>query len=512
MLSFIGILGVMKAKTLKQLLLYNYRYLFAYGCIAAFSIFFLLWRLWALPPGLAEVEISTAARHTTIADILHMPLYPLHAVLQWLSMELLGTGPLALRLPSVLLAAATVFLTYHVLKRWFGKPAALLSAALLASADWYLYIARLGVGSIEFTFWLALAFLSLTKVVSRRGVWLIPLCLSLTLLLFAPFGIFAVATLVTCLLTIEVFRVRIKETGLAIKLTGALIVVTGLLLAIAVSVQNSTFMQHLIGSIGGLPSPLSYAANVLINTSGAVALLPGNNPMIGPSDLFYIRYFEFIFIIFGIIMLWRTRVNRLNVTVLILSLVLALSSGLSDGSRGGSLLLLPAIIYITAGIRHLMHRWQKTFPKNPYARITAYAPMALLVGLVTFIHYYTYFRVWPNQTTTRTAFSQQYLLLQHEIARQDGSCIVVGAPEPLQKLARQTNQGCRPVFQETVPPVLGTDHRAIIASQGVKGSSAIANSVFTPLVDGLRESSLHWWVLESDASFMPTPDIIEVER
>ncbi len=108
-----------------------------------------------------------------------------------------------------------------------------------------------------------------------------------------------------------------------------------------------------------MPTISEYLRNVLINTIGSVVLLPDNNPIIGPTGLFYVRFFEFLFIIFGLIMLWRTRVNRLNLIVIILSVVLALMSGFSSGSRGGSLLILPAIVYITAGIRHFIHRWQK---------------------------------------------------------------------------------------------------------------------------------------------------------
>lgn len=502
----------MKAKTLKQLLLYNYRYLFAYSCIIGFGIFFLFWRLWSLPPGLAESEITTAARHTALGDIIQLPLYPLHSLLQWGSMELLGASQLSLRLPSVLLAGATALLAYHTLKRWFGKPAALVSATLLVSADWYLYIARLGVGSIEFTFWLALALLALTKVLSRHGNWLIVLSLSLTMLLFAPFGIFAATALTICLLKITVLRSRILETSKRARIISGSIMAIGLILLVVASVSNSDFLKNLLGIINGLPAPTEYLRNVLINTSGAVALLPGNNPIIGPSDLFYVRYFELIFILFGLIMLWRTRVNKLNIVVLVLSVVLALSSGLSDGSRGGSLLLLPAIIFITAGIRHLMHRWQKTFPKNPYARITAYAPMGLLVGLVVFVHYYTYFRVWPNQTSTRMAFSQQYTLLKNEILSPDGTCFVINAPEPLQKLASQTNQGCELVFQTTVPDTLAEGQRAIVSSNRIRSSTLVPNSTFTPLVDSLRESSLHWWVFNPNPAPTPVPAIIEVEE
>lgn len=484
-----------KAKLLQQLVLYDYRYIFAFSCIILFSIFFLGWRLWNLPPGLASAEITTAVRHIDLQSIVNLPINPLHSLLQWVSMELFGVNPASLRLPSVIIAAGSIYLMYQLLKKWFGKPTALLSSLLIVSSDWFLFIGRLGVGSIEFTFWLTLAFLALTKLISRQSWWLLPFTFSLAMLLFVPFGIYAVVVLVASLLGFTVLRARLVDINVTPKIISGVIAFIGLSVFVTVSFINHEFLKNIIGISAGLPSVTEYIRNVIINTSGSVALLPDNNPLIGPTGLLYVRFFELIFILFGLAMLWRTRVNRLNLTVIILSVTLALASGLSSGSRGGSIMLLPAAIYLTAGIRYLIHRWQRTFPKNPYARMAAFVPIVALLALVIFTHYQMYFHIWSKQTETRLTFSKGYTLLEAELGRKDGQCVIVGAPANFRTLAEKSKPKCILSFQDTIPPTLEEGMRVIVASRNVI-QSPIENTSLTPLVDDLKETSIHWWVIE----------------
>ena len=438
----------MKTRTLKQLVLYNYRYFFAY-CVVIVSIaYFLGWRLGSIGPGLAGQEIVTAARHTNIESILRLPLYPLHSLLQWASMQTLGISPWSIRLPSIILAGATAVCLYNLLKRWFGKSTALLSTAVFISADWFLFIARFGTGAIEFSFWLSVALLCFTKLIERKNRWLPALALSIAGLLFVPLGIYAAITLVASLFGFIVFRQRFTETKTWLKITSCTIVIIAFGLFLYITLTVPLFFKNALG-VQAVPTFSEYISNLFSNISSAVAILPASNPSINPTGLFIVRYFELIFILFGVIMLWRTRINRLNLIVLILSVVLVLASGLSDGSRGSGVILVPAAIYMTAGIRHLMHRWKRTFPKNPYARVAAYIPLTLLFVLVVSAHYVSYFVVWPSQTSTHMAFSQDFQLLQDELNRPsylNRNCLVQTDDGNLQKLILASDTTCKPLF------------------------------------------------------------------
>ena len=438
----------MKTRTLKQLLLYNYRYVFAYAIIFGFIAYFLGWQLSTIGPGLSAAEIESAARHLTSTSILNLPIYPLHSLLQWASISLLGVSVLAIRIPSVIIALLVALSLYHLLKRWFGKSTALLSTAIFISADWFLFIARLGGGGIEFSLWLALGLLSFTKLIEHKTKWLLLFALVISTLLFVPFGIYAAITLVACLFSSKVFRERIGEAHIAIKIPAVCLMLLGLGLSIFASINNHEFLKNILG-IQTLPTITLYLKSLFINTSAVAVVLPNANPAISPSGMFFVRFFELIFIAFGVIMLWKTRVNRLNLTVLILSVVLVIVSGLSSGSRGGGLILVPAAIFMTAGIRHLLHRWQRTFPKNPYARVAASAPLGVLFICVVALHYFIYFQLWPSQSATHTVFTSDLGLVQNELNREtytSKTCFVDTPDSALQDLITASNTVCRPVF------------------------------------------------------------------
>lgn len=488
----------MKTRTLKQLLLYNYRYYFGYTIIIGFMAYFLGWRLGGIGPGLAQQEIAAASRSVTLGGIAEQPLYPLHALLQWGSMKLFEISSIYLRLPSIVLAIMTAICLYSLLRRWFGKSTALLTTAIFISADWFLFIARLGTGAIEFSFWLTLALVCLTKLLERKQQWMPVLALSLAGLLFAPLGIYVAITLVASLFTIRVFRERLQETEPKLKILSISILVACIGIFGYVSFGSSSFIKNILG-IQAWPGITGYLSNVFTNLAGVVAVFPNANPAISPTGLFFVRYFELIFILFGIIMLWRTRVNRLNVIVLVMSVALVLVSGFSAGSRGSGALLVPAAIYMTAGIRHLMHRWKRTFPKNPYARIAAYSSLGCLFFCVVFAHYLNYFVVWPANTDTHIAFTKDFTLLQKELNRsfyKDQNCLVQTNDEAVKKLLLASKTTCKPNFPDNLDAL--SNIRTLILQPGSNGQVFIGpDQTSRALASEATNNSTRWVVVSA---------------
>lgn len=490
----------MKTRTLKQLLLYNYRYFFAQIVVLAFIAYFLCWRLGNVGPGLSAAEINAAAHHTSLAKLFSYPLYPVHAATQWASLKVFGVNPISIRLPDVALAAVTAYVLYNLLKKWLGRSTALLSAALFISADWFLYVARTGAGAIELSFWLALALLSITKVLEHKAQWIYIFSLSIIGLFFVPFGIYCAITLLVSLFIARVIRERFEEAKLWQKITCAIPGISALLYLAYTIMNNPHFGMQLLG-ISQLPTIGGYFYNAFVNAANVVAILPNTNPANSPTNVFIIRFFEIIFILFGVIMFWRTRVNRLNVIVLSLSIVLVLAGGLSKDSSLLGLLLVPAAIYITAGIRYLMHRWKLTFPKNPYARVTAYIPLSLLFVLVVTVHYLSYFVLWPSNTDTHVAFTRDFMLVKNELDNQnykDTSCLVQTDDSDFKALLSASRTVCKPVFPDN--PDASLLARTLILRP------TFDNTVFTdkaqvshPLVSETKNNSLRWIVVRASA-------------
>lgn len=434
----------MKTRTLKQLLLYNYRYIFAYAAVIGFGLYFLLWRLQSVGPGISSQELQVAAQNTSLTAIAKYPVNVLHSLLQYASMKTFGISALTIRLPDVVLAAAAVFSLYNLLKRWFGKSTALLSSALFISADWYLYTARFATGGIEFSFWLVIALLSLTKLLEHKTRWSIPFSIALSCMLFTPFGVYAIAALLVSIFTARVLRERLLEVKPLYKGIDIGIGIITLAAFIFSCIQGSGFLRQILG-VSNLPNVGEYISTLFSSLSAPVAVLPNAVPIAGPTGVLVVRIFEFAFIAFGVIMLWRTRINRLNLIVLVLSVVLAIVSGLSESVQNGNLLLIPAAIYMTAGIRHLMHRWRRTFPNNPYARLAAYVPLGVLFICVIGLHYALYFVLWPQQRSTHIAFTQDFALAQAELQKteyKNKSCYVQSDSAAFKTLLSATQPQC----------------------------------------------------------------------
>jgi hypothetical protein len=481
----------MKTRTLKELLLYNYRYWFGYAVLLGFVAYFLSWRLSGLPGGISEPELIAAARHTSLTEILNLPLYPLHAVLQFLSFELFGISAATIRIPGIAIGLAVVFLLYHLLRKWFGKPTALLAATIFVSADWFLFVARLGTGGIEFSLWLCLALISFMKLIEKKTKWLALFAAAICGLLFAPFGVYAALTLAVSLCACRIFRERGLQAQLWVKILSGVLVVVSLVTIGYVTSTNTAFIKNLL-AIQDLPNIAAFVKNMITNASSTVAVLPNSNPQVSPTGVFFVRFFELIFILFGVLMFWKTKVNRLNLVVLVMSVVLVLAGGLSSGSRGAGLLLVPSAIFMTAGIRHFIHRWQRTFPKNPYARVAAYAPMAVLFISTAALHYMIYFQLWPTQTTTRQTFSPDLLLVQQELNRseyQNKTCFLESDNSALNTLIIASATVCTPEFS------VSAKQASLLTRPGSSLSSE--HSLKRALVTETSSDATRWLVLSN---------------
>ncbi len=483
-----------KFKTLQSVVLYDYRYIFAYLIVGVFALYFLAWRLGSLPNGLSSQELQMAASSSALADLMRFPLYPLHGILQWLSLHIFGVSAISIRLPSIMIAAATVVILYNLLKKWFGRVTSLLTAAFLLSADWFLFIARSGTGAIEFSFWFSLLLLSMMKLIENKPKWLIGYGISSALLLFSPFGIYAVLTSTVCLWSCVMFRKRASEAPLSVKVVAATALALALSIIVALGIKEPLFIKSLLG-ISELPTPFLFMKNMVLNASGVAMIWPDNNPLLGPTGIFLIRFVEFIFMLFGVIMLWVTRVNRLNLVVLASAGVLALASGLSSDTRGGSLLIVPAVIFFTCGLRHFIHRWQRTFPKNPYARVALYIPLTIMLLSATVLHYQSYFVLWPRQTDTNKVYLQDYRLLKNELSK-SGTCWVYDAPSYYETLIKTEEPVCETSFATStalVEPPAGV--RAITKTPS---QAPITRNATSPraLTSGTQQSNVRWLVYQ----------------
>ncbi len=485
----------MKGKTLRQIMLYNYRYVFAYSFIGIFIAYFLFWQLGSIGPGLAGPETQIAALHTNARVAIETPLYPMFSSLQMISLKVFGISAYTIRIPSIIIAITTLLLLYQILKKWFGKPTALLSVALVATADWYLFTARLATGSIELSFWFVVALLSITKIIEHKSIWTVPLAGSLIALWFVPFGPYLSIALTIGVLSCRIIRERIFEANKKQRALVLLVSLIGAGLLLYTSIQDLNFVKSLLGLEAGIPTASEYYKSLMTNGSSIVAVLPATNPINGPHGVFFVRFFELTFVLFGVFMFWKTRINRLNLILIAITIVLFFISGFSNTSGANSLLVVPFIIFMTAGIRYFIHRWQKTFPKNPYARMAALIPITILLSLTALQHHQSYFILWPHQTTTVNAFSYDLKLAQTELNTADDSlrCTVITGNTDIITLLEASKTDCTLTTQSTVTP-LGRDEKQLIAPDIARSSPASTGTVSRALTSASTDQPIRWIV------------------
>lgn len=485
----------MKTQTFRELILYNYRYIFAYLLMAGFIAYFLFWQLGSVAPGLSQAEMHTAAIHTNALQSLQIPINPVFAKLQIFSLKVFGINSYTIRVPSVILALTTMLLLFQILKKWFGRPTALLGILLVCSADWFLFAARHATGGIEFSFWLVVILFATTKVIEHKSQWLLVLGGALTALLFVPFGVYAFAVIIVGLLGSRVLRQRILEASNTIEVLSALLMLIMLGYLGFTLFRDTALIAQLLGIAGGIPTVSQYSKQLLTNGPSTVAVLPAMSPLNGPSGVFFVRFFELTFILFGVFMFWKTRINRLNLVVIALAIVLLFASGLSAEDGSSSLLIVPSIIFITAGVRYFMHRWQKTFPKNPYARLAAFVPIIILLFITMVAHHQSYFVLWPHQSTTRAAYSYDLKLAQEELVNvKTTDCLVISDNDDLQTLIKESSGYTCSLKQAVTLSAVGDNQTQLVQPSQLGVQSREQGVVQKAVVSDQSQDSLRWVV------------------
>lgn len=93
---------------------------------------------------------------------------PLYFGLLWIWGRLFGFSELSVRMPSVILGVATVYLTYLLGKKWFSQKTGIIAAILISTAPLHVYYSQEARMYSLAAFSVALSFFAFTKVLEKR--------------------------------------------------------------------------------------------------------------------------------------------------------------------------------------------------------------------------------------------------------------------------------------------------------------------------------------------------------
>ena len=208
----------MKSSFLRELTLYRFRYYIGYGVFAALLVLILSVNISGVPRGLTDAEMASAVASNKIsltaphtADIINLPYH----LAQKASITLLGLTPLAIKLPSIILAFITGVALAFMLSSWFSRNVAVVASLLACTSVPFISMGRTGAPMIMVTVWTIFLLLAATKLTTKTtGTfhWKLAALVSGILLLYTPYGIYPIIALTISGLLHPHIRHQIKRT------------------------------------------------------------------------------------------------------------------------------------------------------------------------------------------------------------------------------------------------------------------------------------------------------------
>lgn len=398
--------------TIKELLLYRYRYVLGYLLLAVLSIGLAAWQLGDIPPGFSALERQSAViseqLSTASSSFVNLPYH----LLQKGTLELFGPTALGIRLPSVIFALLVGLGAYFLLRRWFGENIAVVGTILVVTSAHFLARGRVGSPLILYSLWptlllLTASFANFQGKRWRLWVWLFAIVAALAL--YTPYIGLLVVILAVAVIASRQGRGLVSEIGSPVAML-SLVVFCALLVPLGWGVYNNP--ESLFAYLGFVDAPsLSLVLERLKEMTQTLVDVQLER------DRLFSPVLSIPAFLLGLYGLWYsfTSAARSRYAIIILWLLTSIAIFLSAESAPISLLFAPISLLVIIGLHRFIRQWYEIFPRNPYARIVALVPIALLLFVVVQFNYSRYFYGIPRSDNVRVLYNQDILLLTEQL-------------------------------------------------------------------------------------------------
>lgn len=364
----------------------------------------LLFRLGTLTPGVSQHELEAHNASRSYSQIVKNPLYAPHKVMQRVFFSVIPNKVVALRLASVIVGAAFIYLFYYILSRWFDNWIAALGTTLFATSSWFLHVARSGTTTIMLLSLIAAVGYGTWLRKKRRSYLALVGCVAVCIwLLYTPGLILFV--LLGAIWQRNQLRTFVDANPFMASAAGLCIVASIGPLIYAISKDSSLAKQYI-----GLTTTSFDSISVIVQR---FLFVPIRLVIRGPADpstnvgrMPLVDFFVSIMCVLGIysylLHLKLDRARALSGGILLSWILIGL--GLADNA-----LLLPFVYLLASGgIAFMISHWFKVFPINPFARSLAIVIMSLAITATAYYNLSNYFVAWPQAPATKQAVT--YLL------------------------------------------------------------------------------------------------------
>ena len=381
----------MAERDFSNYLLYRWRYIIGYSAIGILLAGLLLFAGLYLPGGISAQEMESVVKSSSLSlsdtstlAITNLPYYAFQKAL----FSVFGVSIFTIKLPSLLLALVSALGLIMLLRRWFKPNIAVLASLIAVSTGQFLFIAQSGTPSILYVFWpivLLLLGTQITRVKKLRFLWKVVFMVAAGLSLYTPLAVYPLVAILIAVALHPHLRNAVRRLS-NLRLT----VVSMIFLAvIAPLVYLIISSPSLVITLLGLPTvwPIDFIENAkLLLTQYFMFWSPSVTYILTP--IFGLG--SVLLIGLGTYRLIRTRETTRS--YLVIAWLLCLSPILLLNPSYTSVMFVPSILLLAAGLTSLIGYWYRLFPLNPYARIAGLIPITLLVGalILTGLSRYAY--------------------------------------------------------------------------------------------------------------------------
>ncbi len=405
----------MKQGFIQELLLYRYRYPLAYLLWLAALLVFLGLQIVTIPPGLSQNEINSVTLSTESGWRLHTPAIDLpYHLLQKASISLLGLTPLAIKLPSLLLALLSGIMLAALLNRWQKSNVAIVTSLLAVSSSLFLIAGRSGTPSIMIIFSLTAVLLLATLIAQRAGgefLWKILFLPAVALTLYTPLSFYFLLAATLSGLLHPHLRYGLRRFGAAEAVIGGffgLLIASPLIYSLWLKPAEALNLLGLSDRLPQFQQYLSALADVLGRLGDFTS--PSIGEFIRPA---------FTLAAIGLIVLGVIRCfgdHHAVRSYLLLLWTALLMPFVAMRPELITAFFLPAALFMAIGTDVLIREWYSLFPLNPYARITGLLPLMALVAGMLAVNYSSYFGGMAYGPRLSQVYSQDLTVVRRALA------------------------------------------------------------------------------------------------
>lgn len=371
--------------------------------------------------GLSQAEIDSATNSFYLGkngilqgDLVDLP----YRLLQKASIKFLGLSAYTVKLPSILMGLLLGFLLILLLNRWFKSNVSLLASTLIILSTPFLFLAGSGTPLIMIVFWPTLLLWLGSKIQGEkhpRPLYCFMFIIAMLLAIFTPYMIYFAIFCVIFVLMQPHLRFVVKKLPKVPFVLCCLLALAGFG-ALGVSIYyHPEVLKELL--FGGSFEPVEFWNNIGI---GLARMFSWHSSLEGVFLAPLISLPSLALALIGLFSTTKGFFASRNSIASILIVFCLIITGFNPDAV--IFFILPFSILIAHGVKYLLEKWYGLFPRNPYARVAALAPLAVLFLLMIvpgLLQYYYGYNYSPNVVGE---FSDQLTVIRENL--HDGTLVV----------------------------------------------------------------------------------------